>query len=399
MNPADVNARLARLKLQAAMIRAKFSESIPTLALRIEPDDDLEALLSAVREICGAAGAANGPQFGSIHGQQTPTHVVVPAELVETPDDVVGALAAMRSTVESMGGPPFGWMIAVDRSDPQVPGLVMRLTIGTERQRRPKINTYSGVISDALGVSVMLEVGALAKQHVKQLWPFVQHKNFATGMSIGSGGSRRGTLAMPVRVLDRPLGRFFLTVGHLLPDPPAERYIQQPWDNAARNRRIGVADRVEYQSAFDAVNYFDAALINAGMHPVSLQFGPGQKYELVGAHRSDLRQGDIAYICGASTGLQAVRVQYTDVETTMLSTHGVRLIYRDVIEFSHDIDNTKPASVPGDSGAPLLVRTAQGYSVAGLVIGGGSQTGGSGQARSYAVPIGRILDHFQAEPF
>jgi hypothetical protein len=399
MASALQGARLALLRLQAGMVAAEFSK-LDSLSLKLLPGDNLEELLNAVHELCGIEPREErngGPELKSLYGDQdTPTHIVVPPGLVEVPESVVDALKAILANIPAIQSPQVGWMTAVDREDPEHPGLVMRLTMSQEIRRRPKIDNFATTLGEALGLPVTLDVGASPQQHVKNPWSHKAHGDFAAGMSVGTNGARGGTIAMPVSKAGSK-SRYFLTAAHLLADPSGKNPVRQPADNENPARQIGAPEQVEYKPGFDDINYFDVALIKSDAHNPSLQFGSVRKFQLVGVHTDELTQGDSAYIYGAASGFLPVRIQFIDTETTMLSTDGNRLIYRDVIEFSRDIDNTRPASLPGDSGAPLLIGRDNRYYVAGLVIGGAGQAGRSGQARSYAVPIRRILDHFKVE--
>lgn len=355
------------------------------------------------------SAAANVVQVLTYYGPaKTPSHVTAPATLIDVPAEILQVLgetaAALPKGKKGRVDPKqVGWELAIDR-DVSSGAVVLRITTLTTPKSKVELSRHADQFRAALGVSVRLELGMLADAHADK-WAHRKHSSIAPGISIGSAVAHHttpgATITVPVQRRKRGKERefLFLTVGHAFSEYKAElgSAVRQPVFDANPNRVIGSVEKIEYSGGYLDFNFFDAALVTS-TRPPTYSFGE-EEFQFDGAWLDELPAGQQVYIYGATSGLVPATIEHwVDLNATVLSLSANSLIYRDMISFRRQGNRKKASTKPGDSGAPLLIQTGDDrYKIAGIVIGGGSKRGENRRPRSLAVPIGRVLDHFDID--
>lgn len=416
-----MTATLLRARLSCAVVQACLSQTgfstIEEVDFALRQSDDVEEILQALTALCDSAPEDEAdettknepgtdtskrrnviPELKSFYGKDGPTHAVLPAAAVIVPEVVSRLFETFRTAFGAESGQPstVGWSLAIDERVGDAAGILLRLSSTGGFKRVPKVAEHIGDVREALGVPIHIEIAGTPLAHAGSPWAHKEHDVVSCGMSIGiseGSASRAATITLPVR---RDADRYIITAGHWAHPDQLQSIVRQPSRSTSHLRNVGHTEEIAYEEAFDAVNFIDAALVKLNEPLSSPGFGGGG-FQLAGVSNKEIQSGDTLYLFGATTGLRRVIVEFPQMEITMLSNDGNRIIYKDVIEIYDDENEKRMPSKAGDSGAPLLLRDKKRFWIVGMVLGGGPHAAGKNRARSYAVPIQRVLSQLDVE--
>lgn len=211
---------------------------------------------------------------------------------------------------------------------------------------------------------------------------------------------RDGSVTAIVRARNAPPLPFLLSCCHVFAPPGAMgRQVESPPDPSSitfRNHVANVAMFEPLRAGGNVANRMDAALA-APLSP-----GPSLSNDIPGlgpiTSVSPLRSGEflrrgIRRVLGV--GAMTPRVQgeilAENVATMLADPVGRAFLFQDLVAY-----RPTPVTQPGDSGMPILLRTAAGIQLLGMHIGIG-RVGSSQAGAAFFVPIAPVLDRFAVD--